>query len=53
MRRIIQKLVSNPVVRTAVLSAVTDIVSLYGKAIINVIKKKLEDTSNGKDDGRI
>ncbi len=49
MRRTVGRVLTNPLVRAAIITAVTDIVQLYAKAFVNVVKRKLEDFVDEKD----
>jgi hypothetical protein len=49
MKQVVGKVLSNPVVKVALLKVINDIVFLYAKAFINVVTQKVEDLTDEKE----
>lgn len=49
MKQIVGRVLANPVVKTAVITAISNIIYLYAKAFMNVITKKLDDFTDEKE----
>lgn len=45
MKVLVGRTLSNPVVKGALLTLVSDVILLYAKALVNVVKKKIERVS--------
>ena len=49
MKRTVGRILTNPVVRTAVITVASDIIYLYAKAFVSVITKKINSFVDEKE----
>ena len=49
MKQIVGRVLTNPVVKTAVITAISNVIYLYAKAFINVVTQKIDDLTEEKE----
>jgi hypothetical protein len=50
MKQAVGRVLANPVIRKAVITAVSNVIYLYAKAFINVVTKKLDGFASEKEE---
>jgi hypothetical protein len=50
MKHTVGRVLANPVVRTAVITAMNDVIQLYAKAFVNVVRRKLDQLIDDEEE---